>query len=383
MNIFGPSSVRQLVLAGCVLCACAHAPEPNPTPGAIAEAVTEVCGRDIVLLGEDGSHGAGGAMRARAELVMALIDRCGFDAVVFETGLYDFLRGGPMDEASLTRALPLWAPTEEFEGLLRLLVAREAEGRVLLSAMDDQFNRGTYAATEMPEELVRLLAEPRRAECHTAFERHRTWAYGDEHPWDTKMADELLECWRAVEANARRARAELRAEMARHAVIMLSRERAQLAGATQAAGIAARDRAMFETFEEFLAAQAKPKKVIIWTANSHAGKTSLPGALPSFGTLVHERHGARVASIACSALSGAYGRSRVAQIPRSTDSLEARGFADTRADVRYLSARELKAAGTIAAHPFSFATLDTYDWSRVFDGYLLLRTEAPPHFRAK
>jgi erythromycin esterase-like protein len=66
--------------------------ELGPKVGAIAkEVVRQLCGRQIVLLGESPTHGFGKTMRFKAELVRELVDGCQFDTVFFESGIYDFL----------------------------------------------------------------------------------------------------------------------------------------------------------------------------------------------------------------------------------------------------------------------------------------------------
>ena len=54
--------------------------------------LADLCGRQIVLLGESPTHGFGVSMRLKADLVRTLVERCHVDAVFFESGVYDFLK---------------------------------------------------------------------------------------------------------------------------------------------------------------------------------------------------------------------------------------------------------------------------------------------------
>lgn len=53
--------------------------------------VKDVCGKQVVLLGEDANHGAGRTLELKVELVERLIQECGFSGVFFESQVYDFV----------------------------------------------------------------------------------------------------------------------------------------------------------------------------------------------------------------------------------------------------------------------------------------------------
>ena len=55
------------------------------------EVVRDMCGSQVVLLGESPTHGFGKTMKFKAELVRALIEGCHFNTVLFESGIYDFM----------------------------------------------------------------------------------------------------------------------------------------------------------------------------------------------------------------------------------------------------------------------------------------------------
>jgi erythromycin esterase-like protein len=47
--------------------------------------VRDVCDKEVVLLGEDATHGGGKTLEIKVELITRLIDRCDFSAVAFES----------------------------------------------------------------------------------------------------------------------------------------------------------------------------------------------------------------------------------------------------------------------------------------------------------
>ena len=53
--------------------------------------VHDLCAKSVVMLGEDAHHAGGATVEVKSKIVLALIDRCGFDTVAFESGFYDFV----------------------------------------------------------------------------------------------------------------------------------------------------------------------------------------------------------------------------------------------------------------------------------------------------
>src|SRR5262249_9029662 len=132
----------------------------------------DVCGRQIVLLGESPTHGFGVSMRLKAELVRTAIERCHIDAVFFESGVYDFLKieadlasGRPVDPATLMSAVGLLWTNAVVAPLISFLADRANHGPLVLGGLDDQIGRGTYAQRSMAADLVRPLEGDEKTEC--------------------------------------------------------------------------------------------------------------------------------------------------------------------------------------------------------------------------
>lgn len=50
-----------------------------------------MCGESVALIGESPVHGFGKTLEFKVEVVRRLIDDCHYNAVLFESGIYDFL----------------------------------------------------------------------------------------------------------------------------------------------------------------------------------------------------------------------------------------------------------------------------------------------------
>ena len=132
---------------------------------AAARVAAAVCSKRVVLLGELPEHGHARGFGVKARIVERLVARCGFRAVLFEAGSYDFFGleralaatqqapGGPAGaaagapaggartdslELALARAIGgLWW-TRELAEWRRWLVHEAAAGRVAIGGIDDQ-----------------------------------------------------------------------------------------------------------------------------------------------------------------------------------------------------------------------------------------------------
>ena len=345
----------------------------------LAQVVDDLCGKQLVLLGEDRSHVAGRSIEARAEIVRRLVEQCDFDAVVFETGRYDFVElADHPDPDALRAALPMWSQGAELDGLLSFLYPRLVDGRIRLAGMDDQINQGTYAHLRMPEELVGVLTQPAQATCREAFARHAQWGYDAEHPYDSRAVAGLGGCWREIAAGWRSRGDEVRAGLARDLAGAYDRDRMQLEGADVAALFSARDEAMFEIFES-LWPEGRPERIIVWLASVHAAPDAETEGVVNFGSRVHAAYGDRAFVLATSAYAGTFGRPPGRVIPPPPDgSLEAIAFEKMRGAMHYLGPAALREAGIVSAHPFGFETSHVRDWATAIDGYLVLRSESPP-----
>jgi erythromycin esterase-like protein len=124
--------------------------------------------------------------------------------------------------------------------------------------------------------------------------------------------------------------------------------------------------------------RSSASRVIVWTANVHAARTlGANSSVRPFGSDLEDEYGARLASVAFTALAGP---TAVAIPP---DSARRRGFTRSACDgggtdpLRYLGRPALAALGAVEAWPLFYGKRKPLDWSLLFDGVVVLREEKP------
>lgn len=382
-----------------------------------------VCSERVVLLGELPEHGEARGFGVKARIVERLVARCGFRAVLFEAGSYDFFGleraiaatpqapGGPAAvaagagrsdslELALARAIGgLWW-TRELAGWRRWLVHEAVAGRVAIGGLDDQpSSTAAYARATLPG-LVGAAAPPARAaECQEAVARYLGWGYTAALPYDRTERARLADCARlaADRALEPRSSTERTPERRTPDEVMLddfasyfAREREAAEGG--AAGTLDRDRVMAQHLG-WWAARPRNAKIVVWTATTHAARAPgpqpvLPLGVPPLGAQLAERWGDRLAVIGFTALRGQWSRAGQPSQPLAPlppHALEARALAAAAAGDAagwaYLDRAALRSLGSVPSRLFGKVT--TTDWSKAFDAVLVIRDEAAPTFEPR
>ena len=136
--------------------------------------VRDLCDKSVVMLGEEDHHGGGRTAEIKADLVQRLIDRCGFDAVYFESGVYEFvdldrrLGSGTSAPEQLADAIGgLWNRSVAIDPLVQYLYTRASAGRLQLAGLDPQLGSATsvYEKSALVDEMMQSLGTqggPRR-----------------------------------------------------------------------------------------------------------------------------------------------------------------------------------------------------------------------------
>ena len=102
--------------------------------------VKTVCERQIVVLGELPSHGEGRTFQAKASIVRRLVEECGFNALLFESPIYDFLglqdaiTKGQATLSQLDRAIGRFWLTRELSDWRQWLFQQTTNGALVLAA---------------------------------------------------------------------------------------------------------------------------------------------------------------------------------------------------------------------------------------------------------
>ena len=343
--------------------------------------VRDVCDKSVVLLGENPRHGGERTLELKAALVPRLIDRCGFNAVYFESGVYEFvdLNRRLAARASASEQVAdaiggLWSASRQLDPLTRYLFDRASAGKIRLGGIDPQLGSATsrYAKTDLAADLVKGLGEPRRANCAEIIAQHTNWRYDAEHPFDDAARENMTQCFR--EAAASLPPGSPTAKLAQAATAIST----DLSGSVP--WREARERQLAELFRWNQQQRPARNKAIVWTANVHAAYLvdSINGPMRPFGDELREEYGDRMASIAFNALGGEYGYRKAASIAEAAPaSLEAEALAAGSKPLVYLTKADLARFGEVDGTLLGYGRAKKANWSLLFDGVVVLREEKP------
>jgi len=391
-------TARLSVLCLILLGGCATVPRPAghqnsapaaPKRGELDRLVADVCQKQIVLLGE-ATHGDGRTIELKARLVRRLIRECGFDSVLFEAGVYDFLQlerayaAGTAEAKQLSSAIgAIWSTAREAQPLIAFLHRAASKGRVRIMGIDDQIHSTAWFAQKtLPDLLAAYLSGHRRAECRAAIQRHTDWKYDDATPYTRQRRAALSKCLQDVRAVLRSLPASPKTEEARLMTGNLLRWISRDFGTDRYGSFNARDASMFQNVRWHRSRLGPRAKSIIWCATIHAAKT-LAGLgrydrLVPLGQHVHQRYGSRAAAIGFTAYAGASrppGKGTVILTTAPDDALETRALKPGQT-LHYLEPRALRAQGEISARPIGHRFIVAH-WDRVLDGVVVLGRERP------
>ena len=380
-------------LIALALAASAPAGEVRAWEPALQAAERDLCGKQVVLLGEDGFHGEGKSVAFRAVLIRRLVRRCGFRGVFFEASHYDFLAAErAAHKGALTAAMILsaiggkWSYDEEIAPLVAFLAAEARAGRLMLGGLDDTLGvRGAFYSLEaMPVELAQFLPPGRREACDAALRQRVRWEYSEASPHDAAAIARLQSCLEEMRAATTASAAEphLRAErleMIASAERAIARDFVPLK-----ANIAGRDRSMYLNFQWLTARLPRGAKTIVWAANQHVARDAAldPDFTPGgdLGAYVHRAYGVRAFALGFTAASGSYrwAGGDVRTIPAAApDSLEGR-LLGAAPDAVYAGPKRLAAFGDLPAALFDYRKPVKARWGQIFDGVVVFRAERPP-----
>jgi erythromycin esterase-like protein len=342
-----------------------------------ARVVEAVCHKQVVVLGELPSHGEARGFQAKARIAQRLIERCGFDGVLFEAAIYDFI--GFQQAVAQRRATPLQVDnaigrfwwTRELADWRRWLFRSAASGTLVLGGLDDQVSATSeYARATLPG----LVGASSGAECEQAVTRNLYWRYDAAHAYDEPERVRLHRCARAAaDALAKSGPGTPQQVMAENLAGLFHRQLAPAEART-------RDEVMYRNFVWQSGHMTRGSKWIVWTATVHASRRQGAMTYKPLGAWLAERWGDRLGVIAFTALAGRSSRAGMPSeaLPEAPPgSLEARALG-TRAAWAYLDRRALRRIGSAPSRLFGRYT--SADWSTHFDGVVVFREEVAPVF---
>lgn len=376
-----------MVLWLCVAPVWAMAQETSFDRRASAELdrlVRDVCRREIVVLGEDANHGGGRTLEIKVELVMRLVERCGFGGIVFESSVYAALdlerrlaQGIASEDDVVDATGQLWFRAQEAQTLPPFLLQAARDGRLRIGGMDIQpvARPGRYTSSRLAPELAAVLDASQQAACTVEIQRHNRYAYDDAHPFDDAAQARLRACIDAIHA----------ASQATGTDTPLARMADAYGRYLDMAMIGdgdVRERAMFNLLMWHRDRWPQGTKLLVWCATVHGAKAlhNIAPAMRPMGTDLHARFGKRAAVIGFTALSGAFGQGGAHPPLRLPDApplaLERRAL-EKPGELRYLDAKRLARMGIASSRPINYRSVHAADWSKVLDGLLVLREERP------
>ncbi|MFM5906316.1 MAG: erythromycin esterase family protein [Novosphingobium sp.] len=392
--------IALLGTAGAAFAAPALASASNAGPDATTRAeqavfeavVRETCGRQIVLLGENGYHGEGRTTAFKARLVERLVSRCGFRLVLFEASQVEFLdiarrerRGEAIDRARLAAAVGrIWNQNREMAGLLTFLAEEKRRRPLIVGGLDDQLgSRGLlYGNDAVVDELAGYVSGPARADCHERLRRRIYAAYPESAPYSLEQRAALQRCVQAIRGGI----AGRRPDSSRPFLLAMTDNIDRYLARDfepDAVRNTLRDASMYRNFLWWLSFRGRrDQKVLVWAANSHVAEGK--GVDPQFGGgapmghLIAARFGSASYAVGFSANTGLYrwSASESRPIPFAAASLENRAITASGAAAALVTRpaflREPELAG-LFNHQFYRA-----QWSQFFDAVVVFGSERPP-----
>ena len=381
----------------------------NPTDTTFAELEflrTEIGGARVVFLGEP-THGEGNVLAAKARLVAFLQQRLGFTTLGMESGFYSLHKaqrqitlGKSVGKNLESSIFPIWMRTQEFQAVAPL-VGQEG---LRVMGFDPQLS-GEYS-TDLVDDLDDFLSDEKGSDAinfdllddiisyqadHFAFPLNHQPA---ELEAELTKADKLLAKAATAPTAARRNEALFWQQCLR-SLRALARDYAahDPSAKTEADWVAAdsnpRDAQMAENLLWYLR-QHPAEKVICWGALPHfAGRVEVLGseelrAYHPMGQAVREALGANqvyiLGTLAGGGTHGLPGTAGVAVPEPAAGTLEASLLA-LNSPYAFVSLKHDAPGRQLTTYAFDYQPL-AGPWSEVVDGFLFLRSVAPPHLAA-
>lgn len=378
-RVCGPLIVCLASIA--LLPAGAVAGAQDRTPQSVVDGVVDVlCQKQIVVLGELPTHGEAHTFDAKSRITDRLIARCGFSAVLFEAGIYDFIGFERAVETrtatpeQLDNAIGRFWWTRELEPWRRTLFEAATRQRILVGGLDDQVSiTSHYAKAALPRLIAAASSDTTTAECRQTVNRHLGWTYDATNPFDERERLRLRQCARDA-ADAAAANRSL--DAADRAMLDSF---ARYADRQRKGVTSGRDESMYRNAAWYLERLPANSRIVIWTATVHAARQRGSLSEMPLGARVMERWGDRVATVGFTAYAGYTSRAGrpASPIPDAPPgSLEA--TATSESAWALLDAKQLRAIGRVPSRLLGTFVSET--WSDYFDAVIVIRQEVAPTF---
>ena len=356
----------------------------------IDAAMAATCDHSLVLLGEN-THGDGTTLAFKTEMVERLVNECGFDTVLFEAGIYDFLalnmitaKSEPVTREMVSSSIG-WIRSrfEETQPLINTLYEAQENG-LYLGGLDDQLGShgAFYSLEQLPIDLAAFLPVADRHQCQQMMRARIWYDYPEGVPYNEANKKELLTCLNQIEQTLNHqsgSRGNNFSAMTAAFRRMLSRDFID-----QNTYVAARDGSMFKAFKTLaLNRLTEGHKVIVWSTNSHIARRAdgIAGYKhgPNLGELIAHMHGDKLYALGFTASGGSFLWGREDRpVPSGADhSLEAFAYSATNGIAGFIDTANLHKFGEGQGSLFNHQA-ESRKWRDLFDGIVVFETEQPP-----
>ncbi|WP_187336767.1 erythromycin esterase family protein [Novosphingopyxis iocasae] len=337
------------------------------------------------MLGEGANHGDGATEQFKAQLVRELIEKCGFDTVLFEASFYEFNElnrqvslGDRIDENTLRAALGgLWKDDSEIQPLIKFLADKANGKQIFLGGLDDQLGAAgqQFSNDLLGLQLFAALPLARSEECAARLRQRVYFDFPTEQAYRPSEQLALFECIdEAVVAMRRGKRTDLLVQ-ARGLRRWIGRDFMD-----EEQKIQGREESMFCNFKWYEKRKGKGSKIIIWGATVHLAKASARGtARQPLGALIAQHFGDGASTIGFTALGGSVrqGKRQIIDLPSPPPgSLEDLASSEMNGEAAFFGHGWLARAGTVESAALRHR-FQTENWSLILDGIVVFRKEQP------
>jgi erythromycin esterase-like protein len=394
--------ILSIVMNAADVCAAGQAANPAKEITDIAPVVHALCGKRVALLGEPPMHGFGKTLEFKVELVRRLVEECHYNALFVESGAYDYINiekklksGEEVTDAMISAAIGgIWA-NQEVQSLIPFLREKVKARSLTLGGLDDQIGRGTYAQHEMSVDLVQYLEGDERSRCLGILKKHLLWEYTGDAPYSPSDKAKIVGCLEEIESRISQ-QGESKQDWGEEDKAMIASLKRNLArdfveddftkSGQEVMWINDRERSMYLNFRWLLSRLPRNSKVMVWAATVHGAKElssvdGFEGKVP-LGSYIRRDFGNRAFSLGFSAYAGSYAMVHppVRQLSTAPEtSLEAQALAHPGPDTIFLSRKQLRKYGSVAARPLG-TSFKTARWDKVLDGLVFFREERAPEY---
>ena len=349
---------------------------------------SEICNKNLVLLGEDSHHGSGATIALKVQLVKHLVEECGFAGVFFESPIYEFIHYAESVNIEDTSHIQvsqsiggLWSRAKTMPSFSLFLHNKAKDGKIKLAGVDAQFGANQpYSQGELAQRLSSYLDKSKAKACKSEIYRYLNWQYNEKTPYNENVKKRLSVCVSEI-------RDEIDNKTGKISVSDIKVTNDQIIADNFYQYLQFSSGNYFNLRDEQMAKNVlwhinqlpENSKVIVWGATIHMAKTLAPIYTGRVPMAFHLKRIFQddMFSIGFTALNGKFGRSpdKIKEIKPATMAISA--FKNNPYGLRYFNFSELTKLGEIEAQAITYGKTALVNWSQILDALIVIRNEEP------